>query len=266
MNPNPTPLKIEYLDACQKLNSYSGAILPQANLIIWIRNTDDQDHGTIHCLRDHQLPELNLMASPAAIVVSIARDLLEIAHGYASPPFDRNLFSHYGPTTLHIDLKKQQMLQAILDTISEELSQVGENHSEIVKVLVTLFLLRISECCTKPTIHDDSKQQLRFVKQYLDLVHTHFLEWRRVADYADHLCVTPNYLNAKIKKATGYTAGHHIQQRIILEAKRQALRNGLRMKEVAHYLGFEDSAHFSKYFKNGTGVNFTSYIKADSTF
>jgi transcriptional regulator GlxA family with amidase domain len=35
------------------------------------------------------------------------------------------------------------------------------------------------------------------------------------------------------------------------------------MKQIAYALGFEDDAHFSKYFKNISGLNFSSYRKLD---
>ena len=34
------------------------------------------------------------------------------------------------------------------------------------------------------------------------------------------------------------------------------------MKEIAYGLGFSDDTHFSKFFKNISGTNFTSFRKA----
>jgi AraC family transcriptional activator of pobA len=33
------------------------------------------------------------------------------------------------------------------------------------------------------------------------------------------------------------------------------------MKEIAYFLGFCDMAHFSKFFKNTTGMNFSDFKK-----
>jgi len=33
------------------------------------------------------------------------------------------------------------------------------------------------------------------------------------------------------------------------------------MKEIAYHLGFDNLAHFSKFFKNNCGVNFTAFKK-----
>ncbi len=46
-----------------------------------------------------------------------------------------------------------------------------------------------------------------------------------------------------------------IQERIILEAKRLLYYTDKSIKEIAHHLGFEDAAHFSKFFKNCTSQN-----------
>ena len=82
-----------------------------------------------------------------------------------------------------------------------------------------------------------------------------------VIDYASQLYVTPNYLNRIVKKITGFTASHHIQQQIILEAKRKALYLSASMKEIAYSLGFDNLAHFSKFFKNNCGMSFTDFKK-----
>jgi AraC-like DNA-binding protein len=87
-----------------------------------------------------------------------------------------------------------------------------------------------------------------------------------VSDYADDLCVTPNYLNRTVKKTTGYTASHHIQQQIILEAKRQATYFSTSMKRIAYNLGFDNLAHFSKFFKHNCGMNFTDFKRVNANF
>ena len=57
----------------------------------------------------------------------------------------------------------------------------------------------------------------------------------------------------------GLTAKEYVQNRIILEAKREAYFTDRTGKEVAYYLGFEDPAHFSKFFKNCTGISFSEF-------
>ena len=102
---------------------------------------------------------------------------------------------------------------------------------------------------------------MEIVQQFMSLLEKNYKEQKMVADYASMLSVTPNYLNEIVKKTTGFSAGHHIRQRIVLEAKRQATYSGNCMKEIAYFLGFCDMAHFSKFFKNTTGMNFSDFKK-----
>jgi AraC family transcriptional activator of pobA len=58
---------------------------------------------------------------------------------------------------------------------------------------------------------------------------------------------------------TGFSAGHHIRQRVVLEAKRMGRYSDAGMKEIAYNLGFLDSAHFSSFFKTYGGINFSEF-------
>jgi YesN/AraC family two-component response regulator len=106
-----------------------------------------------------------------------------------------------------------------------------------------------------------SKKEKELVSRFMEHLNNHFATKKLVSDYADDLCISPNYLNTIIKKATGFPASHHIQQCIIREAKCRALRSGVMMKEIAYDLGFNDLAHFSKFFKNYSGSSFSSFMK-----
>ena len=99
----------------------------------------------------------------------------------------------------------------------------------------------------------------------MELLDKNFKEKKMVAEYAAQLLVTPNYLNLIVKKNTGISAGHHIRQRIVLEAKRMGRYSGAGMKAIAYDLGFLDSAHFSKFFKTFGGTNFSEFKKGALT-
>jgi AraC family transcriptional activator of pobA len=102
-------------------------------------------------------------------------------------------------------------------------------------------------------------REAEMVRKFMNLLKRNFVKQKLVIEYAGQLCVTPNYLNRVVKKVTGLTASHHIQQQIIMEAKRQAMYSQVSMKEIAYGLGFDNLAHFSKYFKTNSGINFTDF-------
>lgn len=72
--------------------------------------------------------------------------------------------------------------------------------------------------------------------------------------YANRLCISCAWLNEAVKKSTGLSPSRWINAAIILEAKRLLRSTSLTVKEVAHELGFEDHAYFSRLFKKSTGA------------
>lgn len=75
---------------------------------------------------------------------------------------------------------------------------------------------------------------------------------KRPSFYAGRLCISEVYLNEVLKKSTGLSPSEWITATIILEAKRLLRSTALSAKEVAHELGFEDTAYFSRFFKKNT--------------
>jgi AraC family transcriptional regulator, transcriptional activator of pobA len=133
--------------------------------------------------------------------------------------------------------------------------------AEILRRYFKIFLIYLTR--QFPTVLKTALQtrNIELAEKFKSLLDKHYIKHKKVADYARLLSVTPNYLNEIVKKITGYPASHHIRQRVILEAKRQAAYTDVCMKEVAWHLGFSDIAHFSKFFKNSTGINFSDFKK-----
>jgi len=72
--------------------------------------------------------------------------------------------------------------------------------------------------------------------------------------YAAKLNVSESYLNEVLKKITGFSVSHWIQQEVVLEARRLLYYSQLNVKEITHKLGYDDPAYFSRIFKNATGI------------
>ena len=149
----------------------------------------------------------------------------------------------------------------IMEKLLKEYHNLDLFRLELLERYFKIFLIYLSRHFEETSLLPAYSRSIGLVQKFMDLLNTNFKEKRMVADYARELAVTPNYLNESIKKATGNPASYHIRQRIALEAKRQAAYSDVCMKEIAYHLGFSDSAHFSKFFKNTTGMNFTDFKK-----
>lgn len=77
---------------------------------------------------------------------------------------------------------------------------------------------------------------------------------KRPAAYAQILNISTPYLNECVKNVTGFPVSHHIQQRVILEAKRLLYHSNKSVKEIAGELGYDDYPYFSRLFTKVTGM------------
>ncbi|KAA2239065.1 helix-turn-helix transcriptional regulator [Chitinophaga agrisoli] len=81
------------------------------------------------------------------------------------------------------------------------------------------------------------------------------------ATFAQRLAISVNYLNRKIKEATGKTTSQLITERLIREAKGLLKHSDRSIKEISCALGFDDVAHFIHSFKKMEGITPRSYRK-----
>jgi AraC family transcriptional regulator, transcriptional activator of pobA len=160
------------------------------------------------------------------------------------------------------DLELREVMTDIICTMIREQGKELVFKQEVLRRYLKIFLLYFARQFEERHESFFAAKQGGVAERFIALVDKHFLVKKMVADYASELSVTPNYLNDIVKQFTGYTAGHHIRQRIIMEIKRQAIYTNASMKEIAYSLGFFDPAHFSKYFKNITGKNFTDFKRS----
>ncbi|MEO6550238.1 MAG: helix-turn-helix transcriptional regulator [Ferruginibacter sp.] len=152
-------------------------------------------------------------------------------------------------------------MKEILKKMIKEFDSDCLFRTEMLRRYLKIFLVYVARQFENSIEKIMQTRNIEMAQKFKTLVDRNFITKKTVAEYAAMLFVTPNYLNTVIKKMTGYSARYHIRQRIVLEAKRKATHSGLCMKEIAYYLGFMDISHFSKYFKNATGINFSEYKK-----
>ncbi|EDM35834.1 transcriptional regulator, AraC family protein [Pedobacter sp. BAL39] len=87
---------------------------------------------------------------------------------------------------------------------------------------------------------------------------------RSPAAYARELNLTPSYLNECVRSATGHSVSHHIQHRVILEAKRLLYHSDKSVKEIAVTLGYDDYPYFSRLFSKITGMTALAFRNKNS--
>lgn len=210
--------------------------------------------GQVHCLHLNDTAE--------GYIISFAESFLSIDDQESNSTYHTSLFNMFSSSeAISIDKDALSDMKNILEKMIIEFNCENLLRGEIIRRYFKILLIYITRQVEGGIEFTRHTRNIEMVQQFMGLLEKNYREQKMVSDYACMLSVTPNYLNEIIKKKTGFSAGHHIRQRIALEAKRQATYSGQCMKEIAYFLGFCDMAHFSKFFKNTTGMNFSEFKK-----
>jgi AraC-like DNA-binding protein len=87
---------------------------------------------------------------------------------------------------------------------------------------------------------------------FRDHIEKEFRSWHKVSQYADRLGYSTRTLNRLARQHTGLSAKELIDERVVLEAKRQLCHADVPVSEIAEQLGFDDASNFSSYFLRQT--------------
>ena len=82
---------------------------------------------------------------------------------------------------------------------------------------------------------------------------------KTASHYAQVLNISEKHLNTLSKKQFGKTTLKLIHEALLSKAKALLLQSRLTVAEVAYELGYEEHAHFSRFFKHKTGLTPISY-------
>lgn len=118
----------------------------------------------------------------------------------------------------------------------------------------TLIGLVISQYLVRSKPLDKLSRFEIVTKAFKELLERNFVTAKRPTEYAQQLNISSSYLNECVKNITGHSVSHHIQQRVILEAKRLLYHSDKSVKEIATELGYDDYPYFSRLFTKVAGV------------
>lgn len=273
------PFQIQRLENLDSLKS-SGHIRPQIlnrYEIIWVRKgsgkymMDMEKHEiteeSIYFFYPGQLYQFDTAKRVSGYRISFSLDFLYVGAEQFALPDSLNPQKKRDSHRFAVQQLMQAELEKMIVSMIHESSNSFPFRKVVIRGLLIIFILYFSrgnEACTKMQCKQNDQD---IYKKFIILLEENFISMKLVSDYASELNISSNYLCEITRQASGHPPRFHIQQRIILEAKRLAMCSNIRMKNVALELGFQDFAHFSKYFKKSAGMSFSVFrqTQADET-
>ena len=166
---------------------------------------------------------------------------------------------------LFIDLDKEAMtdISLIEKLFNSDMKIKDRMQGEMLRTLLKRLIINLTRIARRQTKNSDELTNERFdtVRMFNLLIEGHFKTQHEVQFYAQALNKSPKTLANLFSLLKYPSPSKLIQDRIILEAKRYLYYTPKSAKEISFSLGFASPAHFSRFFKQHTGINISLFKK-----
>ena len=165
----------------------------------------------------------------------------------------------YQPPFVKVDESSAATFKMLCEQIKREMQNPALAQHELLVSYLKILLITAARLKTQQQSQDQeilTNSKEPFILQNLkDAIEANFRTKHSPSDYAGMLYISPKAL-AKITKAYfNKTLSNLINERIIIEAKRELYLTNKTVKEIAYELGYEDEYYFSRFFKINADVS-----------
>jgi AraC family transcriptional regulator, transcriptional activator of pobA len=179
-------------------------------------------------------------------------------------------FIFYGPTpAMFVQMEEEHTatMNQLLALFEEEFLSAEDIKGEMLRMLLVRLIIQITRLAKKQYLGTTAEYDDKFnlIRQFNLQVEIHYRNQHQVRFYAGLLNKSPKTISNIFSLYSKKSPTQVIQERIIAEAKRLFYYTDKPVKEIADILGFEDVAHFSKFFKNCTSQSPSYFKKVSKT-
>ncbi|SFM98516.1 transcriptional regulator, AraC family [Chitinophaga sp. YR627] len=174
---------------------------------------------------------------------------------------DYSFFSYDVNEALHLSDKEKSIVIDCFSKIEYELAQNIDKHSKMLIAsnieLLLNYCIRFydRQFITRDNANKGILERFEYLlKSYFSSDKPQHEGLPSVAYCAEALHLSPNYFGDLVKKETGRSAQEYIQAKVIDVAKERVFDTNRSVSEIAYELGFKYPQHFTRLFKQKTGV------------
>lgn len=241
--------------------------------LIWIKEgTGNVKTGFSECnFQDNTLfafapfqPFVFSTGSPVkAIVIDFYTEFIFIHEYEKEKGFKQVLYNNEDRLPfINIDLDSGAAFDTLCEKIEAEIQDPSLAQHDLLAAYLRIFLINVSrmKLQQQQTVVTAQNNKEHYILQKLkDAIEENFRAKHAPGDYAAMLYVTTKTLTKVSKTYYNKTVSDIINERIIIEAKRELFLTNKAIKEIAYYLGYEDEYYFSRFFKVNTAISPQKY-------
>ncbi|MEA5129625.1 MAG: helix-turn-helix transcriptional regulator [Proteiniphilum sp.] len=222
----------------------------------------DYEGGTLIFLAPNQVigENKNEYYQPQGIALVFHPDLIA-GTSLGKNISDYHFFSYAANEALHLSEQERKIVQDCFAKIEYELQHAIDKHSkQLIVSNIELFLNYCTRFYDRQFITRDNVNK-GILERFEDLLNNYFASDKpqniglpSVSGCAEKLHLSTNYFGDLIKKETGISAQEYIQAKVINIAKERIFDADKSISEIAFELGFKYPQHFTRLFKQKTGI------------
>lgn len=194
-------------------------------------------------------------------------DFLSLTSHYDNLIHDLAFF-HQAPADKPLYLNRQSVgdVLDLLEMLRGECEHEGFQRDRAARAYLTVLMIKLQRLFTQNTYSHKRRAALHLSQRFRSLVTKHYLKERSVATYAKKLNISNGHLHAIIKETLDTSPGQFIRNEVMLEAKRLLTHTKLSIKQIAHYLQFDDPSYFARSFKREVGLSPSDFRQKHNDF
>lgn len=182
-------------------------------------------------------------------ILSLAQPLVERLNAALAAPALSIAHCHA------VDSEQRKQLDPLFATLSDEYAQHKPGRDAMLHALITMLSIWLDRrslalSSSEMPAHERGREHLL---AFTRLVGMHFRQHWSIEHYAEQLNISAAWLNSLCRRLTDQSALQIINQRLLLEAKRDLVYTTLTVNQISDRLGFSEPAYFSRFFKRCTG-------------
>lgn len=177
-----------------------------------------------------------------------------------------SFFSYDSNEALHLSKKERELVLHMFETIEEELKQNMDKHTKSLVISHLQLLLNYSTRFYDRQFITREHVNKGILEKFESLLNGYFtsespksIGLPTVSYCAKELNLSANYFGDLIKKESAVSALEYIQVKVIEVAKERLFDIDKSISEIAYELGFKYPQHFTRLFKQKTGITPLEY-------
>ncbi|MCQ2136202.1 MAG: AraC family transcriptional regulator [Bacteroidales bacterium] len=214
--------------------------------------------GSIFFLTPGQVHHFDGSSDYKGVAIKLCTDFLRESDDEGDIFVKYDLFHTFDTTPYYIiDSATSKTLRELLSQMEDEIGRGKEvGHIDMLRSLLRIFLIKVHRYGKKEGAVqlEDMKSSHKLFVMFRGMLEKEFTSKHTVQEYADALNVAVRTLNKCVNDCSGRSPLAFINERIMLEAKRQVRYSNLMIKQIAFNLGYDDPSYFVKFFKRQCGM------------